>query len=107
MRAYDVVIVGGGPAGFNGAKTVKSLFPEKSLLVINDKSELQIPCSIPYAVAGEVPPEKNRYPLEKVREFGELPPSGTWAQWLQTSTGPCLREGFSSTRQTGRTKAVS
>jgi len=72
MEHFDVVIVGAGPAGFNAAKTVKELYPEKRLLVINDRKELQTPCSIPWVVAGKISPRENAYPLERVREFGEL-----------------------------------
>ena len=72
METYDVVIVGGGPAGFNGAKTVREVYPDRKILLINDRNSLQIPCSIPYVIAGKVPLEKNVYPLEKVRDFAEL-----------------------------------
>jgi len=72
MEHFEVVIVGAGPAGFNAAKTVRELYPEKRVLVINDRESLQIPCSLPWAVAGKVPLEKNAYPLERVKEFGEL-----------------------------------
>ncbi len=72
MEFYDIIVVGAGPAGFNAAKTVRELYPDKKLLVINDRDSLQIPCSIPYVMSGKVPVEKNAYPLEKVKEFGEL-----------------------------------
>ena len=70
MERYDVVVVGGGPAGFNAVKTVRELYPQRSILLINDREDLQIPCAIPYVVSGVITPEKNRYPLNKVKNMG-------------------------------------
>ncbi len=70
MKKFDVIIVGGGPAGFNSAKTIRTLYPEREVLLINDRENLQIPCSIPYVVSGKIPAEKNVYPLSKVKDLG-------------------------------------
>ncbi len=70
MKKFDVIIVGGGPAGFNSAKTIRTLYPEMEVLLINDRENLQIPCSIPYVVGGKIPAEKNVYPLSKVKDLG-------------------------------------
>jgi len=65
-----VVIVGGGPAGFNVARAVKTFYPECEVTLIEEKEDTQIPCSIPFVIAGRLPPEKNRYSLEKLKELG-------------------------------------
>ena len=65
-----VVIVGGGPAGFNVARAVKTFYPECEVTLIEEKEDTQIPCSIPFVIAGRLPLEKNRYSLEKLKELG-------------------------------------
>lgn len=70
MEHYEVIIIGGGPAGFNAVKTVKTVHPDKKVLLIEARSDVQIPCAIPYVVSGRIPVEKNRYPLSKVKDFG-------------------------------------
>lgn len=72
MEHFDVIVVGAGPAGYNGAKAVRELYPEKRILIVSDRSDIQIPCSLAWVVAGELPPEANRYPIEELRNFGEL-----------------------------------
>ncbi|TCK03384.1 NAD(P)/FAD-dependent oxidoreductase [Phorcysia thermohydrogeniphila] len=66
----NVVIVGGGPAGFNAARAVKVFYPECKVTLIEERENTQIPCSIPSVVAGRLPLEKNLYSLKKLRELG-------------------------------------
>ena len=65
----NVVIVGGGPAGFNVARALKTFYPECGVTLIEEKENTQIPCSIPSVVAGRLPLEKNFYSLKKLKEL--------------------------------------
>jgi NADH oxidase (H2O2-forming) len=48
MKNYDVIIIGGGPAGIVTGVTVKKYFPEKSVLLLTEESKGLVPCGIPY-----------------------------------------------------------
>ncbi len=65
---YDILIVGGGPAGIITALTAKSVYPEKSVTVIKDIGDSIIPCAIPYMIHTMSDPQQNimgNIPLEK------------------------------------------
>lgn len=55
----NIAIVGGGPAGVIAALTAKSVYPDKSVLMIKEIGDGVIPCAIPYMIHTLDAPEKN------------------------------------------------
>ena len=50
MKKYDVVIIGGGPAGVTCAISAHNFYPDKSIAVIRKEKISLIPCGIPYTM---------------------------------------------------------
>ena len=50
MKQFDIVIIGGGPAGVTCALSAKNSYPDKSIAIIRKESKPMIPCGIPYII---------------------------------------------------------
>jgi len=48
MKQYDIVIIGGGPAGFTTAVSARNTYTDKKIAVIRREEISMIPCGIPY-----------------------------------------------------------
>jgi pyruvate/2-oxoglutarate dehydrogenase complex dihydrolipoamide dehydrogenase (E3) component/CheY-like chemotaxis protein len=50
MNKYDVVIIGGGPAGVTCAISARNTYPDKRIALIRKEETALIPCGIPYVI---------------------------------------------------------
>ena len=89
---YDVIVVGGGPAGIITAITAKKYYPDKKILLINNVSDGVIPCGIPYMFTTLKKPEDNAMgtaSLEKNNiewKVGDVIEVNTKSKQIQTKT---------------------
>ena len=64
---YDVIVIGGGAGGIATSLAVKSLYPEKKVLVIRRTKKQPIPCGVPYIIEALGSVDKNLIP-DKIYE---------------------------------------
>lgn len=67
---YDIVIIGGNPAGGTAASSAKMLHNDKSVLVIRKEQQSLIPCGIPYTFGTLNRVEDNIKSIEPAKKMG-------------------------------------
>jgi len=58
-KLYDIIVIGGGPAGVISAVTSRKDYPKKKILLIKSIDKGVIPCGIPYMFTTLKKPEDN------------------------------------------------
>jgi len=61
-KHYDVLVIGGGPAGIITAVTAKSYYPETKIAIFRKEERVLVPCGIPYLFHTLDSTEKNLMP---------------------------------------------
>jgi len=67
---FNVVIIGGGPAGIITALTAKNVYPMKSVCVIKEIGDSIIPCAIPYMMNTMPDPRQNAMGDQPLKNAG-------------------------------------
>ncbi len=70
MKSFDIVIIGGGPAGFTAAISANNTYPEKSIALIRREKTPMIPCGIPYIIHSLKSIDENILPDAPLKKRG-------------------------------------
>jgi NADPH-dependent 2,4-dienoyl-CoA reductase/sulfur reductase-like enzyme len=69
--SYDILVIGGGPAGMIVATTAKSYYPDKKIAIIRKNKDALVPCAIPYIFGDTLgSSDKNIVPSGKITDSG-------------------------------------
>ena len=66
----DVLIVGGGPAGIQASRLIRTRAPDKRVVVLRPEEYSVIYCAIPYAIEGLIKLPKIAKKDELITEVG-------------------------------------
>jgi NADPH-dependent 2,4-dienoyl-CoA reductase/sulfur reductase-like enzyme len=50
VETIDIVIIGGGPAGFAAAMSARNTYPDKGVAIVRREETALIPCGVPYTI---------------------------------------------------------
>lgn len=70
QESYDIIVIGGGPAGRIAALTARKYYPQKSVLLALDVAKGVVPCGIPYMAASLKSPDENSSPAAPLAKSG-------------------------------------
>ncbi|ADV64942.1 NAD(P)/FAD-dependent oxidoreductase [Desulfurococcus mucosus] len=70
VRRYDILVIGGGAAGFTAAITAKILYRDSKVLMVTKTDKSPIVCALPYAIAGNRPLDDYLMPYSYASSLG-------------------------------------
>jgi NADPH-dependent 2,4-dienoyl-CoA reductase/sulfur reductase-like enzyme len=70
MKKFDVVVIGGGPAGVTCVISARNTYPDKRIALIRKEKVAMIPCGIPYIMRSLKTVDDNILPDDLIRNCG-------------------------------------